>query len=217
MHVGTADAPGSPTKTPQPYPFGSAPTPTAMDDSFDSGALNRTIWRNIWGDTPNNWAVEDGELVITARNAQVYQEQNDGQNVFLQQAPAGDWAITTQVTFDAQRNFDQAFLTVWQDSNNYLMLKEAFAGSPSFEASYEDDQTYHSTLATNDIGDTVFLQIRKTGDTYTQSYSPDGVTWTQVGSPVTLPLLDVKVGVGAWSPGSGRAGTEARFDFFDIQ
>ena len=183
-------------------------TPTAVDDPFDGTALNRDAWRNIWADAPGDWRLEGGQLVVTARGGQVFESQNDGANVFLQHAPAGDWSITTAVTFDPQQNFEHAFLTVWQDSNNYVMLKHAFAGGPRIEASHEQSQSYQGELTLNPLGDTVFLQIRKSGDTYTQFYGPDGVSWTPVGGPVTLPMTDVKVGLGAWIPGSTRNAAE---------
>jgi len=206
-----------PTSAPQPYPSGSHFTKTAISDYFDDATLDTSTWTNIWGQTLNSYPLSGGKLPITLENGCAWQTRADGENIILQNAPDGNWEISARVTLSALVNFEAAFLTVWQDSDNYIMLNSNFANGKSFEISVEQNGIYTSTIVSNTIGNTVYLKIARISDTTYRFYtSPNGSVWNMIGS-VAFSMQDIKVGLGAWLVDSWRSGIVAEFDYFAIE
>jgi len=206
-----------PTRAPQPYPSGAAPTPIILGrDDFLGPGLDRRRWIAIWNENPPKWLLADGRLAIRTTPGQVHEKQSDGQNIFLQYALRGDWRVTTRVHFACKENFEQAFLVAWQDSNNYVTLKKVFAKGQKIEAAAEIEEKYKASFAPNPFGDDVFLRLEKREGRYRGFLSGNGKTWTPVGDPMEANLVDEKAGIGACCPQS-TSGLETRFDFFDLE
>jgi beta-xylosidase len=204
-----------PSRTPQPWPSGAPFAQTARSDEFDGAALRDDIWTNIWGERPADYQVNGGSLVVACGQGGVRGNDSSGSNVFLQYAAQGDWTISTQVELNAQRNAEQAFLVVWQDCNNYIMLSTAFDHGKKFVVASEVNEDCALTEIPNTIGDSAYLRISKTGDgIFTCHVSDDGKLWTQVGDSIERRMLDQKVGLGAFRGRSEREGLKARFNFF---
>lgn len=205
------------SKTPQSYPSGAPFTRSAIPDEFEAGYVVFDIWKNIWGQTLTQYNVSQGKLVLALATGCAYQTGNDGSNVFLQLAPPGNWNITTKVTLDALQNFEAAFLTVWQDSDNYITLNTNYVNTKAFEVGVEQNGIYASTVISNPVGNSPYLQIRKTGQNIYQCYySANGLQWNKIGSDISLSMQEIKVGLGAWLVYSSRTGITAAFDFFRI-
>jgi len=205
------------SKSPQPYPSGSHFTKSAVSDEFTGDGVNFDIWTNIWGQTQTQYDVNQGHLVLTLATGSAWQTNNDGSNVFLQLAPPGNWNITTRVTLDALQNFEAAFLTVWQDSDNYIILNSNYVNGKTFEAGVERNASYTSTIISNPIGNSTYLQLRRIGaNIYQCYYSVDGIAWNKIGADISIDLQEIKVGLGAWLVYSSRTGVTATFDFFDV-
>jgi len=148
----------------------------------------------------------------------VWQQRGDLENIFLQLAPEGNWTITTKVNLNTTENFEQAFLAVWQDSNNFLMIKKAYIDGQRFTATLEVDGIYQDVnIHTNFIGDTVYLKIEKTSsNTYRCYYSGNSTVWINIGGTITADFNETKIGIGGTLVDSGRSGVIAQFDFFNI-
>lgn len=205
-------------KSPQFYPSGSPFTRTAVSDEFNNGYLDFSIWTNIWGQSRTDYDVSGGSLNLELMGGCAWQDTADGKDLFLQLAPEGTWNITTKVTLDALVNFEAAFLSVWQDHDNYMNFKTNYVNGKSFEVGVELDAVYNGTVVSNPIGNTVYLQVRKINEnTYQCYYSGNGVVWNKVGSDVYLPFSEVKVGIGGWLVNSSRDNVIASFDFFRVE
>lgn len=131
-------------------------------------------------------------------------------------APPKDWDIITKVKFSCRNNFEYAFLTVWQDCNNYVMLKRVFAGEQKTEFAVELAESYRSVFSEDGFGDKVYLRVARRGSRYRGYISSDGDSWIQTGDGVDADLRCKRVGLGACAPVSG-ARIEAEFEFFEVR
>lgn len=204
-----------PTHTPQPLPSGAPPLVRGQDEEFDADRINR--W-TIFQEDPDTWRLEDGRLVITMEDGDIHEERNDLRNLFLQYAPHGDFDVTTRVRASPQRNYEQAFLMVWQDQHNYVKLSMIHDdGTNGVEVAVERNVRNRNVTRPTELPPEMSLRISKRGDTYRFATSDDGRHWTPVGKPVEVKLIDLRIGIGATSPESD-AGSPAAFDFvrFDV-
>lgn len=211
--------PGAPTRTPQPLPAGAQPIPVGGGDEFDGDGLDRRNWPVIYGEDSRWLSVRDGSLRMISLPGDVHSTQTGGSNILLQYPPQSpSWMITTKVSFSPERNYEQAYLTVWKDANNYMMLKHVHADGPRFEAAIEIHEQYESDMVVNEIGGTVWMRIQRLDETrYIHEVSPDGETWQQVGRVFDFPFEHVLVGIGSARAGSPRNLVVPSFDFFRIQ
>ncbi|MEK8128132.1 PA14 domain-containing protein [Paenibacillus filicis] len=201
-------------KVHDPIPKGSAV------DSFDGPALSPD-W-SIYREKKENWSLtaNPGHLTLQTLPGDSYGTLNNIQNVFLKQAPEGDFVITTKVNAPVRKNFQQAGLYIWQDEDNYVRLGHAWdtdgSTGKTLETAYEKNAVYKKAtgMAAHPGYDTSFLQIRKTGDVYT-TYFWNGTAWQQAADPVTVQLKAAKVGFYAFSATDGTS-MPAVFDYFSV-
>jgi beta-xylosidase len=204
-----------PTITPQPMPSGSAPLVRGQNDEFNSTTLDRRRW-NIFGEDPANWSLKDGRLVIRTFDGDVFEDRNDLENLFLEYAPFGDFEVTTRVAIQPKRDYQQAFLDIWQDQNDYAKIAIVWShGGLKFEINTEVNEKNESELHPATSASDYWLRIGKHGNEYAFSVSTDGTNWQKLGTR-NLSLIDLRVGLGACSPDSDRS-IPAAFDFVHIQ
>ncbi len=205
-----------PTATPQPMPSGARAFHTAQSDMFGAAQLQRDRWF-VLNEDPENWRLEGGALVIRTQNGDLHRTRSDARNIFLQHAPPGDFQVTTRVRFAPGQNYEQAFLCVYQDHNNYLRLSHVHAGERVVEAACEVDGEYmNSGNPVPAEGETLWLRVVKRGPRYTSAVSADGRQWTLAGRAWEATFAAPKVGLGAIAPGSGRA-LDAAFELFGFE
>ena len=208
--------PGGPSHTPQPRPGGAPPARRAVSDEFDGDALNADQWR-VHANYPEMWTVRDGTLQVTPHPEDFWREKSDGQNVFLQNAPDGDFDIMTSVTMDARRAQEQAFITLWQDEDNYVMLGATMQEDLRFVVMREIGAKNDGAVQANSLGWPVCLKMSKRGNEVTFFASRDGIVWEEVVRPRDITGMTVRsVGLGAASPGSTR-NLVAMFDWFRVE
>ena len=115
----------------------------------------------------------DGTLNIPLTNSDLYQTTNTTPNIVLQDLPAGAFEVTTKVTLNATKGYQQAGLIVYGDDNNYLKLvysgrSTAAAGSKAanvIQFAKEVNATASETNSANlgaDFPDTVWLRMTST-------------------------------------------------------
>lgn len=198
---------------------------------LDTGRWNRNVRAN------QTMTVADGTLNIPVTNSDIYQGTNNTPNIVLQDLPAGAFDVTTKVTLNAVRGYQQAGLIIYGDDANYLKLvysgrSTAAAGSKAanvIQFAKEVGGTAsesNSTALGATFPDTVWLRMTSTdGNTVTPSYSSDGSTWlpitTSNGPAAPRDLTGItapKVGLlalGATAAG-GADNLVAKFDYFTI-
>lgn len=219
MHFVAAPNPSSPdvlvvdgpTTTDQPFPSGSAAVVRGRNDEFSSPTLDRKAW-TVFGEEPQHYTLKDGHLTIQTADGDVAEKRDDAENLFLQYAPRGDFDVTTHVNIHPAENYENAFLCIWQDHDNFLKLASVHDQRPRLEVAAETAGHYDSHLFENTLGDDLYLRIARRGDRYSFYASSDDTHWTTLSADVRSGLGDLRVGVGAASPGT-RATTRASFDF----
>ncbi|UJF31335.1 PA14 domain-containing protein [Paenibacillus hexagrammi] len=192
----------------------------AAVDSFDSAQLDAK-W-SIYRPDNTKWslATKPGSLHIDSLGGDSFEKSNAIKNVFLQQAPEGDFSITTKVTASVSKNYQQAGLFIWQDEDNYARLGHVWdtdgSTGKSLETAYEKNAVYTKAthMAVHPGSDTVYLQLRKVGNQVT-SYFWDGTAWAQAADPVTVDLNNVKVGLYTMSATDGTS-VPVDFDYFTV-
>lgn len=200
-----------PTTTEQPFPSGAAPERRGVSDEFSSDAIDRTVW-TVFGEEVRNYALKSGRLTIQTADGDVAEKRDDQENLFLQYAPRGDFDVTTHVTMNPTVNYQNAFLCVWQDHDNFIKLATVYSDRPRIEVAIETKAKYDSHLFDNMLGTDLYLRVTRRGEAYGFSVSKDNAHWTTLMSDVKPGLTDLRVGVGAASPGT-RASTAASFDY----
>ncbi|SFL45831.1 Glycosyl hydrolases family 2, TIM barrel domain [Gracilibacillus orientalis] len=189
-------------------------------DHFDSDSLSEE-W-SIYGEVEERWSLTEvpGKLRILTSEGDSHEEANSLKNLFLRNAPEGDFEITTKLTAPIRQNHQQAGLYIWEDEDNYVRLGHVWDTSTtdgySIETAKEEDGTYSKpdNMVAHPETDTVYLKLTKVNDQVT-SYYWDGSEWIQAADPMTVSLDNIKVGLYGTSTLAGDI--NADFDYFTFQ
>lgn len=201
-----------PTWTPQPMPSGAPAIVQGVSDEFDSRTLERDRWM-VRNERDDRWSLADGWLVIDTQIGEAKAMQTNLHNLFLTEPPPGDFEVMTRLKFSPTDDGESAFLTVWQDHNNFVRLSMTQAGGRKIELATERDAEYTVVKSIdNPFGDDVYFRIAKRGNRYAFDAGPDGKTWQTLAADISVDLIDPSVAIGAVSP-AARVKGQARFDF----
>ena len=204
-----------PTTEPQKYPSGAKSFSTAKSDDFSAGKLDRSQWL-VFNENPQTYKLKQGKLIITTLDGDIHRERSDINNLFLQYAPDGNFEIETKVAFSPRKNYEQALLCVWQDHNNYLRLSYVYDDGTKVEAACEingEFKSYNEPI--KNPSKYIYLKISKRGNNYNFYFSADGEKWKKLNKSYTVNFNEIKIGLGATSPVSGR-NIPAEFDYFKV-
>jgi beta-xylosidase len=145
-------------------------------------------------------------------------------NLLVQAAPAGDFDARTRLLFQPTSNYQIAGIVLHQNDENFLVLGRAFCdagfcvgngiyfdwvegGTPGGQA---------GVLAVANPSE-AYLRVVRQGNTYSGYYSPNGSTWTLVGSHIPGAGVDYsRVGVAAGQD-QAHIGRNADFDWFRFE
>lgn len=206
---------GNPTDTLQVLPSGAVAKNYGISDEFNA-SLDFQYW-NSFGEDTTKYNVANGKLNISAQNGDSHQASTTAKNIFIQYAPDGFLEIESQFKFKPQKNYEQAFLVIWQDESNYIRFSRAWVGKRVFEVGQEINGVYSSTIVSDSIGDTIVMKIVKQNNTFTcYAKSESGTYWSQIANSFSLSAPQLQVGLGAISPVSGEARL-AEFEYFRIK
>ncbi|MBL0747088.1 ThuA domain-containing protein [Nocardioides baculatus] len=202
-------------------------------EQFNGNALDLTSW-NRSVRVNDTMTVADGTLNIPLTNSDLYQTTNTTPNVVLRDLPTGKFVVTTKVTLNATKGYQQGGLTIYGDDDNYIKLvysgrSTAAAGSKAANIIQFFKETNAVASETNGAAlgaafpDTVWLRLSSTdGNAVTASYSSDGATWLPVTAAnaardltgITAPKVGL-VALGATAAGAAD-NLVAKFDFFTL-
>ncbi|MEH7308201.1 PA14 domain-containing protein [Neobacillus drentensis] len=189
----------------------------AKVDQFDSATLSNS-W-SVFREDASNWSLSEnpGRLTITTQAGDSYQEINTIKNVFLQDAPTGDFEITTKVNAAVRNNHEQAGLYIWQDEDNYIRLGHVWDNGLKLETAKEEAGKYSKpqNMAAHPGDDTVYLKVKKTGNVYSTFFWSNG-KWEKAADPITSTINVSMVGLYGTSTGSSK-NVKASFDYFTLQ
>lgn len=147
-------------------------------------------------------------------------------NLFLANAPQGDFEIRTLLTFKPKSNFQFAGLVIYQDLYNALQFGLGFAdcsnplyclGRGLYFTSYQQGAPGTQMIASDISEDQpVYIRLTRSGKNYRADYSLDGLNWIQAGT-FTNPLTPYWVGILAGQSETGFDATVfSDFDFFNL-
>lgn len=200
-----------PTNTDVPAPT-IAPTPTPdlliFKDDFNGAIGPGWTVQNI--NKKTSLTNNPGWLELIARSPL------GSKNYFLRPIPEGDFELETKMIFEPVANFQIAGLMISYSTTNYVLFGRASVmGSDGFYMDLmKSGKLTGDNFATSAPGtDTVYLRLRRVGNTYTSYYSEDGSHWTQVGVH-TSEMKPKNVGLAAGQSTSGLQ--PAQFDYFVI-
>ncbi|MGG3470255.1 PA14 domain-containing protein [Neobacillus pocheonensis] len=189
----------------------------AKVDQFDLATLSNS-W-SVFREDAAKWSLTEnpGHLTITTQAGDSYQEINSIKNVFLQDAPSGDFEITTKLNAAVRNNHEQAGLYIWKDEDNYIRFGHVWDNGLKLETAKEEAGKYSKpqNMAGHPGDDTVYLKVKKTGNVYSTFFWSNG-KWEKAADPVTSNINASKVGLYATSTGSGKI-VKATFDYFTWQ
>ncbi|WP_053377044.1 sugar-binding domain-containing protein [Paenibacillus sp. FJAT-27812] len=189
-------------------------------DGFDAAALNEE-WSVFKADN-SKWSLtrKPGFLSLDTSAGDTFQGSNNLPNIFLKDAPAGDFVITTKVEAPVRKNYQQAGLFLWQNEDNYVKLGHVWdtdgSTGKSLETAYEKNAAYvKATNMANHPGfDTSYLQIRKIGNVVS-TFFWNGTAWKAAADPMTVSLSNLKIGFYGLSSGD-KTSIQANFDYFSV-
>lgn len=208
MEVGPA------TDSEQPMPSGDKLLVRGQSDEFNKTDLDRARW-TVFSEDPRHWKLDAGKLTIQTDDGDVFEARSDLSNLFLQYAPRGDFEVTTKVSINPEEDYQQAYITLWQDHNNFAKIAFLHThGAKMIEVGVEQQEKYVSHLHETKLTSEAWLKIRKKGNVLEFLASSDGKKWDSIETQ-TVPLIDLRVGFGASSPDAKKS-TTAEFDFFRI-
>jgi beta-galactosidase/beta-glucuronidase/regulation of enolase protein 1 (concanavalin A-like superfamily) len=189
----------------------------AKVDQFDSSTLSNS-WA-VFREDAANWSLTEkpDQLTITTQTGDTFETSKTIKNVFLQDAPSGDFEITTKVNAAVQNNHEQAGLYIWQDEDNYIRLGHVWDNGLKFETAKEEVGKYSKAqnMAGHPGGDTVYLKVKKIGNVYSTFFWSNG-KWEKAADPVTSTINVNKVGIYGTSTGSNK-NVKASFDYFTLK
>ncbi|GAA3232551.1 ThuA domain-containing protein [Oerskovia jenensis] len=171
---------------------------TTASDTFEGTELDACRWYVVNPDA-SRLAVSDGALRLTTTDDDVFGATNSTvPNILRNKIVTGDrWTVETTVTSDLTQNYHQGGLMVFKDQANYVKVgvihNGAAAGTVGFEARSEkgdvvqDPQPGVSDLP-READKNYHVRLARDGNTFTGSWSLDGVTWTDL-APVTNDTL----------------------------
>nr|WP_152992321.1 ThuA domain-containing protein [Nonomuraea pusilla] len=183
-------------------------TASGPDDEFDGTALDGCRWNAIVRSDPSAVRVTGGNLEIDTSKGDIFGTDNTGpKNVVLQKAPDGDWTLETKIDGSAfNQAFHQGGLMVYAGDDDYVkfgFVTDNAAGSAvqrrlelrsEVGGAVQQPQPQVTSLP----GGVWWLRLKKEGDAFHGSYSPDGTKWTEMGANGTpAPVKNGKVASGA--------------------
>ncbi|WP_179090246.1 sugar-binding domain-containing protein [Paenibacillus sp. FSL H8-0548] len=189
-------------------------------DPFAAAVLDKA-WTVFKADN-SKWSLtgKPGFLSLETSAGDTFQGQNNLSNIFLKDAPSGDFVITAKVEAPVSRNFQQAGLFIWQNEDNYVKLGHVWdtegASGKSLETAYEKNAKYvkATNMASHPGYDTSYLQMKKVGNVVSTFYW-DGIAWKPAADPMTVDLSNLKVGFYGLSS-TDKVAIHANFDYFSV-
>jgi cytochrome c len=201
------------------------PTPTIAPSLTPESQLFRDDFDGAidpgWKWTKENkktWSLTNkpGWLEIIAGKGAVF-----ARNLLFRPIPEGNFELETKLIFEPTANYQIAGLIIYFNNTNLILFGRAYCNR---RPACVDDGFYMDMLikgkapdgnfATPAPGtDTVFLRLRREGDSYTSYYSEDGSQWTKIGTHAST-MKPKFVGL---ATGQSMSSTlPAQFDYFVI-
>ena len=196
-----------------------------VSDNFIGGEKN-TVWTIINPDN-DNWSLDKGfGLRLPTLTEDIHNNTSDFYNLFVQPADS-DWEVIAKAYYPVMQsaNYQQSALVVWGGPGNFVKLDcENTGANRRVQFGTMTNGSFASTTvpssgglaAAADGSLTIYYRIRKVGNSYTGSYSLDGVSYTSVGSARTLAIQDPQIGLFATKNQASAPVIETYFEYLSV-
>jgi regulation of enolase protein 1 (concanavalin A-like superfamily) len=199
------------------------PGPPVSDD-FNTATLNTNLWAFVNPVGNGSFSMTGSQLALTAPAGSNHDPAFGGANNAVRVAQTVSNAdFTVELKFDSIPTLQYQFegLIVEQDSANYLRFQFGSTGSSliantSTILAHNETGVIASTISLPGGTTSLWLRVRRSGNTWTQSWSADGSTFNTVGSfSQVLTVADLSPLVGNYNPTPSSAPAfTAKLDYF---
>gem|GEM_PF-1133760 len=201
----------------------------SASDDFEGDKLDPCRW-NVVNYNSDLIEVNDGTLNITTTDADINGPVNDTVPNILQSKVLTDdeWTVETKLDATALNSqWHQGGIMVYADDDNYAKIDILYGDEQDgnqedglrFEIRSEVDGDFQQPSSPDPEGMSAqdyYLQLTRSGDTFTGAYSTDGENWTDIPGSVSNPNLD-GVGPGLYALGKSQTSpTTVSFDYFHV-
>lgn len=203
---------------------GSLSSSSPFSDEFNSTMLDpRWTWVNPLGDCNYSLTANPGYLRISVPTGNPdhglgnQPMGNPDHAPRMMQSANGDFIIETKVLFNPQYDAQGAGILVWKDWSHYLGIGRCdnWANPDRIQYFYVYNGTSFEDHSTLYSGNVTYLQIQRSGDTFTFRYSADGINWITLSS-TSIPLGDaVNIGLCVYDQYQTHP-IYADFDYFRV-
>jgi PKD repeat protein/glucose/arabinose dehydrogenase len=200
---------------------------TGRSDDFVGDALDVERWDSSVR-VNQELTVSDGQLHIPLTATDIYGSGGTPTpNIVLQHLPGGAFTMTTKVTLDAERAYQQAGLILYGDDDNYMKLSlQGRSNTPNRAANIIQfaSELAGSATETNSTGlgadypSTVWLRLSSdNGLDVRASYSANGQDFVEVNGTRSLAgINEPRMGLFALANQAAAVPLTAHFDYFLI-
>ncbi|HVW86967.1 MAG TPA: DUF1349 domain-containing protein [Bryobacteraceae bacterium] len=194
-----------------------AGTSGPISDSFNNSSLNTTLWTFV---NP----VGDGSFQMTGTNLQLsvpagptHDLTSGGENAVRVMQSTANQDFDVQAKFDStvSQQYQGQGILVEQDTANFIRFELLFSGSGSqmFSAAVLGSSMITEISRPITASAPIWLRVQRSGDTFSFSWSSDGVLFTTAGS-FTQALTVTGVGVYGLNSGSPAPSFTTSVDYF---
>jgi cytochrome c len=167
---------------------------TTGSDDFEGDAFDGCRWSETVRYDPGTLEQSGGKLHVETSGGDIYgANDTEPSNIVLQDAPAGDWSMETEVHVPLVKCCQQAGLIVHGSDDDYVkfdVIADEGRGEARIELRSETGDVVAEPQASEWVpypeSDTYWLRLTKTGDAYAGAYkvTEDG-EWTEFGTTVS--------------------------------
>jgi regulation of enolase protein 1 (concanavalin A-like superfamily) len=218
--ITSVDASGNAASTPDAtFTTSDASHPSGIvSDDFNACTLDSGLWTFLNPVGDGSFALNGTQLLLSVPAGVAHDVWNGGNYAPRLMQPANNTDFELEVKFESlvSAQYQMQGLIVEQDPNNYLRFD--FYGNNGqvylFAARITGGMaTSIANIAINAPDQPLFLRVTRMGDSWTQSYSLNGATWT-AGASFTHALTVSQVGLFAGNAGSNPPAHTAVVDYF---
>lgn len=200
------------------------PPATQPDDSvvIDFTSMTEAQVKEQWEivrEDAEHWRVDAGKgLVLNNQQGGLYGGGGSCANIFLLDAE-GDYTVTTKITMSQllTANWQQFVLLIYQDDDNYIKMNYGMNGGTGCQLLFEKNGGEVKSFGAGLSAQTVWLQIRKSGDTYIGYFSTDGYSFAPIGESYECKLTAPKIGLAAHNDGGDAPVIDFTVEYVEIE
>jgi regulation of enolase protein 1 (concanavalin A-like superfamily) len=191
-----------------------------VSDDFTGASLNTSLW-TVSAPAGGSVAVSNGEAMLSVPGGSNHDPAAGGDNSVraMQQISNSDFNVAAKFNSAITSGYQGQGILVQQDSGTYLRFELYTDGSSHYLSAASvaaGKQTNQVSISVPNAGPPYWMQVQRSGNTWTLSGSTDGTHYTSAGA-FTLAMTVTQIGPYAWNYNgnpAGAAALSASVDYF---